>query len=494
MSLVQRVMTHVRLHGAAYTLRRAGEILAQRVFHTYDRRFRREAPDAAELARQRQHQPQGGLISVAVPVYNTRPAFLRELAASLSAQTYDDWEAVLYDGGSTDAESIAAMDEIADARIRVIHGAANEGISGNTNQAIARCRGAYIAFCDHDDVLAPEALWQAARAIEQRQPDMIYSDEDRLTEDGCIHTDPHRKPDFCPDQLRSENYICHLMVVRREVLMQLGGFRADFDGSQDHDLVLRISEITENIHHIPRVLYHWRRFGGSMSQQHLDKCQAAAARAVTEHMGRIGYPGLCAAENGVLRLLYDLPERKSVEMIRVSGEGRYAKMNAAAMRSEADFLLFADESVNGFSDGFERELLMYAQRRDVAAVTPMLTDRRGRVLHAGYALTPGGAINRGAAGRPGLNRISHNVAAVSPACFMIRRETFVPFDEHEQDAAGMIRWCLRLGERGLRCVYTPHARAVCASASVLGADKWQYEGKPDPCCASADEGDFIYSP
>ena len=134
MSLVQRVMTHVRLHGAAYTLRRAGEILAQRMFHTYDRRFRREAPDAAKLARQRQHQPQGGLISVAVPVYNTRPAFLRELAASMSAQTYDDWEVVLYDGGSTDAESVAAMDEIADARIRVIHGAANEGIAGNTNR------------------------------------------------------------------------------------------------------------------------------------------------------------------------------------------------------------------------------------------------------------------------------------------------------------------------------------------------------------------------
>ncbi|MBQ7850096.1 MAG: glycosyltransferase [Clostridia bacterium] len=473
MPLAERVIRYVRMHGAAYTLRRAGEMFRERALRSYDRQCRRSDPSGEELARQRGSQPQAGLISVAIPAYNTRPVFLRELTDSLTAQTYENWEAVIFDGGSTDAEAVAAMDSLTDSRIRVVHSPVNAGISGNTNAAIRLCRGDYVALCDHDDTLTPDALWHVAHAISREHPDMLYSDEDKLTEDGRIRTDPHRKPDFSPDNLRSGNYVCHLTVIRRALLEELGGLRPDFDGSQDHDLVLRVTERTQRICHIPRVLYHWRTVGASMSHQRLAQCQDAAARAVTEHMRRIGYPGACTVEDGVLRLRYEVNKALSLRVIHVPQGERYAWMNQAAASAEEDVLLFVDSSVTKLSDGVEQELLMYAQRDDVGAVTPMLTDARGRVTHAGFALTAEDVICRNAGlpyhagGWHGMNRTSHNVAAVSAACLMIRRDHFVPFDESWQDGLGAVDWCLRLAQQGLRCVYTPHARAVCTDAALL---------------------------
>ena len=472
MAIFRRVAGYIRRHGALYTLRRAAEMFSERVLHTYDRAARRSDPTAQDLAHQRANQPDAGLISVAIPAYNTRPAFLRALADSLLAQTYAAWEAVIWDGGSTDPAAIAAMDELTDERIRVIHSAENAGIAGNTNAAIAACRGGYIALCDHDDTLSPDALWHVAAAIAAQAPDMIYTDEDKLTEDGRIRTDPHRKPDFCPDNLRSGNYICHLMVIRRELLEALGGLRPAFDGSQDHDLALRIAERTDRICHIPRVLYHWRTVGASMSHKRLAQCQDAAARAVTGHMARIGYSGACQVENGVLRLRWDVPEGVRVGVIRVPAGAGYAFINRAVLEADGTYLLIMDESVSGIDEKALREMLMYIQREDVAAVTPQLTDRRGRVLHAGYTLEAGRIVSRSrglpshAGGWHAMNRTSHNVMAVSAACMMVSRDRFIPFDEAYAGAAGAVDWCLRQRQRGLLCVYTPHARAACGVARL----------------------------
>ena len=474
MAFVKRVADYIRRNGWGYTARRALEMADERLLHRYDRAFRRETPDEAELARQRANQPGGGLISVAVPLYNTKPAFLRALAESLLAQTYRNWQAVLYDGGSTDEASLAAMAALPeDPRLLLVHAGENAGISGNTNAAVAHCTGGYVALCDHDDVLAPDALWRVADAIARCQPDMIYTDEDKLTEDGRLHTDPHRKPDFSPDNLRSGNYICHLTVVRRDVLDAAGGLRPAFDGSQDHDLVLRVSERTQRICHIPRILYHWRTVGSSVSHRHLEKCQNAAARAVAEHMARIGYPGSCTVEDGALRLRYDTADL-SVRTVRVPAENRCAFMNRAAAQARENVLLFADEALADFSDGFERELLMYAQRDDVGAVIPQIVDRRQRVFHAGYDLRDGRLVprNKGlpasAGGWHGMNRTSHNVDAVGPWCFMVCRDHFRPFAESGTDEKVMADWCAALTGAGLRHVYTPHARVVWRKSGRSG--------------------------
>ena len=473
MPFVRRVMNYVRSHGASYTLRRAGEMLGERVFRSYDRACRLTDPDVAELTRQRENQPAAGLISIAIPTWNTKPEFLWVLADSLIAQTYANWEAVLWDGGSTDAASVAAMEALADPRIRVVHSAENAGIAGNTNRAIEACRGEYVALCDHDDLLTPDALWHVAAAIVREAPDMLYSDEDKVTEDGRVHIDPHRKPDLCPDNLRSGNYVCHLMVIRRALLTELGGLRPNFDGSQDHDLALRIMERTERICHIPRVLYHWRTVGSSMSHQRLAVCQDAAARAVTEHMARIGCPGACTVEDGVLRLRYNVPESVTVRTIRVPEGAGGAYINRAVSEATEDMLLIMDASVADLPEEAVQELIMYAQRADVAAVTPMLTDRRGRVTHAGFTLKRGCIVSQNAGlpwhagGWHALNRTSHNVMAVSRACMLVRREAFIPFDEGYADGLDAVDWCLRQAERGLRCVYTPHARVVCEEARLL---------------------------
>ncbi len=461
-----KTVRFVRRNGLAYTLRRAWEMADERLLFRYDRAWKRAAPDAAELLRQRENQPDGGQISIAVPLYNTRPIFLRELADSLLKQTYQNWQAVLYDGASSDPRAIAAMNALPDdPRILLIHGDTNGGISANTNAAIAHCTGDYIALCDHDDALAPDAMWRVAEAIAARHPDMLYSDEDKLTENGRIHTDAHHKPDFCPDNLRSGNYICHLMVMRRALLHEVGGLRTAFDGSQDHDLALRLSERANGIVHIPRTLYHWRTVGSSESHQHLARCQDAAARAVTEHLKRTGLSGICTVEDGALRLRYDLKDA-AVQLIRIGGEGRISAINRAAAESTADILLFADERIGEIPPIAMREMQMYAQRDDVGAVTAMLTDKRGRITHAGYALGKRIASrNRGlphyAGGWHNLNRTVHNVSAVGSCCFMIRRDHFIPLDEGYRGEMAMADWSLRLAAQGYRHVYTPHAMLRC---------------------------------
>ena len=232
MQWAERVRAYVRMHGAGYTLRRAGEMLAARVLLRDEWRFRREKASKRELATQRAHLFPNVRISVVVPVFNTRPKFLRALADSLLAQTHGVWEVCLYDGGSTSAETRKALEAIAarDSRFHVAYGVENAGISGNTNRAIKMASGEYIALCDHDDVLAPDALWRIAEAIDAHHPDVLYTDEDKLTAHGAIHVDAHRKPDFCPDNLRSGNYICHLSVIRRTLLDAIGGLRPHSTG------------------------------------------------------------------------------------------------------------------------------------------------------------------------------------------------------------------------------------------------------------------------
>lgn len=474
MHFAERVKAYVRMHGAGYTLYRAGEMLAARVLLRDERRFRRERASWAELARQRVHPFSDVRLSVVIPVFNTRPKFLRALADSLLAQTHGNWEACLYDGGSTAETTKSALREIAarDSRFHVSFGEENAGISGNTNRAIAMATGDYIVLCDHDDVLAPDALWRLAEAIDAQHPDVLYTDEDKLTSFGAIHVDAHRKPDFCPDNLRSGNYICHLSALRRALLDEIGGLRPAFDGSQDHDLMLRACEQASGIAHIPRVLYHWRTLRRSMSHSCLSVCLDAAARATQESMRRIGFPGICCVEDGVLRLRYDVREC-TVATLRIAKTASVAEVNQMARAATADMLLFLQADMPELSADGLRELMMYAQRPDVGAVTPLIQDERGRVLHAGYDILPDGTVrsrNRGlpatAGGWHGLNRTSYNISAVSPVCFLVRRSAFSALEESLPLAQSLICWCIQQEAAGLHHVYTPHCLLMATAEDL----------------------------
>ena len=529
-NLWRRARDYAAYHGVGYTLRRIAEKLTERTLHPYERIWSGMRTPEAELEAQRQSPPEAGLISVLIPVYNTDPALLQALAASLQAQTYPNWEACLYDDCSPRGETLRALDAVAalDTRFHVYRGEHNQGISGSTNSAASLAAGEWLALCDHDDLLEPDALWQVARVIAQEQPDLIYSDEDKVTENGRWHTDPHFKPDFCPDNLREGNYICHLMVVRKALFEQVGGLRGAFNGSQDHDLALRCTEVTRLVAHIPRVLYHWRTVRSSVSHQNLMRCVEASRRAVEEHMARIGWPGQAEIQRGNLRLRYEIKGAPSVDVfvmaaagdeaeacarqleadawpdkrvsvVRMAPHERYAAMNRAAEDSRADMLLFLDASVTDISAGLIEELMMYAQRDDVGAVTPRLLSRRGRITHGGFAVGMEGLAQCREQNLPShangwhlLMQTSHNVAAVSAACVMIRRDHFIPFDEAYREGLGAVDWSLSLIQRGLRHVFTPHVQGVCESEALLLTGRARHDedavrfaarwpGVQDPC-------------
>ena len=515
-SLAGRVVSYVHRNGFWYTGRRGLEKLHDRLAKPYDKLWHQLEPKKDELEKQKKDQTvqAAGLISVVIPVYNTKPVLLDALADSLVNQSYQNWEACLYDGASTSAETKAALDALAkrDARFHVLHGEINEGISGNSNLAAEMAQGEWIALCDHDDLLTADALYYVAKTIVEQQPDMIFSDEDKVDETGTRFYEPNYKPDFCPDDLRSGNYICHLTVLRKTLLQKVGGFRKDFDGSQDHDLMLRCAEATDKIVHIPRVLYHWRTVGASMSHQHIDKCLDAAKRAVEEHMERTGLKGHVTIERGFLRLHYDTKREQTIELIVIDngdpktwpdfvdrtkgwhthpvhrmvispwkesakaldcdwipwkdGGSVYPCINQAVAQSTADVIVVLHASVMmERDDHWLDEMLMYAQRDDVGAVTPLLVDRGGYTMHAGFAvdmenLVSSCGINKLAiaGGWHNMLGIVHNVAAVSGACFMIRRDHFIPFDENYQGGLGTVDWSLKLAKQGLWHVYTPFAK------------------------------------
>ncbi|HVX67364.1 MAG TPA: glycosyltransferase family 2 protein, partial [Bryobacteraceae bacterium] len=289
------------------------------------------------------------LISIVVPVYNPDPRHLESAIASVRRQGYPHWELCLACDGPVSAaiEAVLARAAAADPRIRRTALAVRGGISAAANAALTLARGGYVAFLDDDDELAPDALLEIAEALE-RHPDagFLYSDEDKISIDDRRY-DPFFKPDWSPDLLLSENYVCHLLVARRDLVETAGGLRSECDGAQDHDLILRLAERTASIVHIPKVLYHWRACEGSAALESGAKPEAACAslRAVEQHLARTGRsarvePG---AVEGRLRVRYAIPAGSRVTIIIPSGGN--ARALAACLDSLHAKTLYRDYEV-----------------------------------------------------------------------------------------------------------------------------------------------------
>jgi glycosyltransferase involved in cell wall biosynthesis len=235
------------------------------------------------------------LMSVVMPVFAPPLHFLEEAVRSVQRQSYAHWELCIADDRSPDPGVRKVLERLMkeDPRIKVVFRAENGHISKASNSALELATGEFVALMDHDDLLAPDALFHVVKRL-QTQPgiDILYTDEDKVDEQGR-HSEPHFKPQWCPDHLLSRNYFGHLVVVRRSLMEEVGGFRAGFEGSQDHDLLLRITERTDRIVRIPRVLYHWRIHAGSAACSEEVKPYAydAARRALTEALDRRGEPG-----------------------------------------------------------------------------------------------------------------------------------------------------------------------------------------------------------
>jgi len=256
----------------------------------YRRWVNRFEPKPADLSKQKQTKfSRSPKVSIVVPVYNPPDAYLEAMIQSVLAQTYLNWELCLADASTKpDVRGILDRHAAGDARVRVQFLGENRGIAGNSNAALDMATGDFVTLVDHDDTLAPFALFEVLTAINDNpEADFFYSDEDKLDRTG-ERVEPNFKPDWSPETLRSRNYICHLTVLKKSLVREIGGFRTGFDGAQDYDLVLRASESAERIVHIPHVLYHWRMHEQSTAANKGSKSYAFdnGKRALAEHLVR----------------------------------------------------------------------------------------------------------------------------------------------------------------------------------------------------------------
>ena len=506
----------------------------------YARWIREHEPDLDAIERQRAIRLVPAYrFSVITPVWNTPGKFLREMVESVLAQTYTDWELCLAHAPGYSAETRGILQEYVarDARVRVVWLGENLGIAGNSNAALAMANGDFVAFLDHDDRLAPTALFEMARAIQSHaNVDVLYSDEDKIDEDGKRRSDHHFKPGWSPQTLLGQNYITHLLVIRRDLLDRIGGIRTGYDGSQDHDLVLRATEEARGIVHVPRVLYHWRIHGDSVAQHAGAKVYAyeAGRRAVADQLERLKRPGAIELGRvpGTYRCQPRLSRRPAISIV-LTGRGRLSaepdhwkgswrgsleliatdqaparpcaraclrwlasgsprrslKLNVAAAAARGEFLLFVDGGLTLVNGDWIDQLVSLAERPGVGIVGGRITAADGSHLGGAYAIGVAGlvaSLHRGFdAGSPGYACglvTAQDVSAVSGDCMLVRRTTWERlggFDPRYRTVLEDVDLCLRARDAGFSVLWTPEAALMAGRARRPGPNLDSRSCRPD---------------
>ncbi len=417
----------------------------------YQRWVEAQALSTADLAQQRTASRELAYrptISLITPVYDPPPEVLTAMIQSVLSQTYERWELCLADGASGRAGVRQALEELAarDQRIRLRALARNEGISGNSNEAARCATGDFLLLLDHDDLLAPEALFEIVSALNtHRDADLIYYDEDMVTADGARRFHPLFKPDWSPELMLSVNYLTHA-TIRRTLFWEAGGFDSTFDGAQDWDLVLRCTERTRRVVHVPKVLYHWRAVPGSAAASFNAKPYVfeRQLRCVAEHVRREGIDRAAAhfASSRFVRVNWPTrgsmvsiivptwknsgPQRASLDaLLRITAYPDYeivlvgmgssgrtaattlehvtsdprvrvverrgelndaAASNWGARQATGDILLFVRPGVAAFEPDWLEELVRWAERPAVGIVGAKILGARHRIKHAGLVL------------------------------------------------------------------------------------------------------------
>jgi len=494
-------------------------------------------PDAAALEKQRQlsHElPSPVKISLVTPVHNTSAQLLEEMFASVAAQTYQNWELCAVDAGSDRSETIETLKswERRDERIRIERLPENLGIAENTNRALRLATGDFIACLDHDDVLAPFALYELARAASQfPEADILYSDEDRLSAEGKRHA-PFFKPEWDPELLCASMYIGHLSAYRRFLALELDGFRKEFDLSQDYDFALRATERARSVHHIPQVLYHWREHPASGSTGGKPGARRTNLAALAEAMRRrnlpaeiLEYPTANRARLKIERwprvsvivptdsptraqaCLQELPRAtrypdlelvlvtnsklaESLKVLEAKGASVQLvpydkpfnfsdKCNLGAEAATGERLIFFNDDVETDQADWIQNLIEPLENPEIGAVAPKLLYETGKIQHAGLIMGVRGLAGTAFHQRPAdspehfnLAQSQRDVAALSAACLAMRHDDFRRvggFDAVNTPIAHSdMDLCFKVREAGLRCVYSPYATLRHAGHASIG--------------------------
>jgi glycosyltransferase involved in cell wall biosynthesis len=470
------------------------------------------------------------LLSILTPTFNPNDEFLTGAIESVIAQAYENWELILIDDGSGDSSARALLKNLGrrDARIQIgvqEHG----GISSALNTGLARARGDWIALLDHDDLLEPDAVFRAIELMQNdREADVIYSDEDKIV-DGKLAA-PLLKPDWSPEFFRTHDYLGHFVVMRRDLAR--AEFRSEFDGAQDYDLLLRISEKTDRIRHIPLVLYHWRRTAESTAHNIRRKPGAleAGRRAIEEHLGRRQENARVTIdwETHLYRVRREIRSEKISIIIkgaaardaeRIRAKTNFPNFEIVANLKEAtgEYVLFLDPDLEPLDENWLSAMGEQLSNPRIGAVGARIVSSDDAIESAGLILSPNGSVGSAFAGYPrnfrGANRqlqAVRNYSAVSASCLLTRREVLgktasgnprgsLDFARDDRVCVGT-EFCLNLREQGLRTLSIPYAEVRRTSARENGSrmcldlqKRWPEMFRRDPCYnpnLSSERADF----
>ena len=498
---VKKGFEYIRRNGVSrfWTLAKAKAFPAGK---SYKEWYEEYCPTKEELMRQREVefsvQP---LISIVVPTYQTPIPFLKDMIDSVRKQSYEKWELCIADGSlngdENDTKVIRVREELnrysmEDKRIKVVYLEENQGIAENTNQALALATGEYIGLFDHDDMLTPDALYEIVKAINDYDYDVLYTDEDKISEDSHDYKKPVFKPDYSPELLCANNYITHFFVAKKSIVDRLGGFRKEYDGSQDYDFIFRCVELAKKVGHVSKVLYHWRMHGGSVAGDPTSKMYAydAGKKAIQSHYERVGIQanvehmerlGLYHTEYKMIKqplisvIIYGEDDEKkkrcsewfkrkdysNLEILASAGIN-VEEINALAEKARGSYLFFVSENLESVERDALQQMAGVLQIQNVGAVSGKVIGRKHTVEDVGVVFRTNGDLCKANYGIGDCDygdmfraKVMSNYSILSLNCFMTHKNTFEElgrFNKHFSLSFAAADYCLKLRMHGKRCV------------------------------------------
>lgn len=498
---VKKGFEYIRRNGVSrfWTLAKAKAFPAGK---SYKEWYEEHCPTKEELMRQREVefsvQP---LISIVVPTYQTPIPFLKDMIDSVRKQSYEKWELCIADGSlngdENDTKVIRVREELnrysmEDKRIKVVYLEENQGIAENTNQALALATGEYIGLFDHDDMLTPDALYEIVKAINDYDYDVLYTDEDKISEDSHDYKKPVFKPDYSPELLCANNYITHFFVAKKSIVDRLGGFRKEYDGSQDYDFIFRCVELAKKVGHVSKVLYHWRMHGGSVAGDPTSKMYAydAGKKAIQSHYERVGIQanvehmerlGLYHTEYKMIKqplisvIIYGEDDEKkkrcsewfkrkdysNLEILASAGIN-VEEINALAEKARGSYLFFISENLESVERDALQQMAGVLQIQNVGAVSGKVIGRKHTVEDVGVVFRINGDLCKANYGIGDCDygdmfraKVMSNYSILSLNCFMTHKNTFEElgeFNKHFSLSFAAADYCLKLRMHGKRCV------------------------------------------
>lgn len=467
----------------------------------YELRLLESDPSAQELTEMRNDQAlveRGPLFSILMPTYKTSPHWLKDAIESVRAQTYSKWELCIADDASDDpgVRSILSTYAAGDQRIKVSYLDTNGHISRASNAALELVTGEYVVLLDHDDLLAPHALHRLAQKIQVNpKVDVIYSDEDKISLDGRVRSEPTCKPAWSPDYFLSFMYTGHISCFRATVVREVGGFREGFEGSQDYDLMLRVTERTDAVEHIPEVLYHWRVHEQSVAGNLLSKPYAftAAKRALSEALQRRGF------KDAVVR------DSRTTGLYRIERGRKGELLGVVTLGGELDDRSVSSDLIHHFESGQEQAVVKgclelargktgsvllvvgakvdssvldrlrdHASDRHVGVVAPLIVDSHGTVIAAGESVVDGSlrpnfiGIPAEDVGYRGRLAVPFNVSCVRPTCVLVSREVLDRIPETVSTVRELVAFMCAVARRAqFRCLVDPTVAVEEASQGAV---------------------------